>query len=85
MFSADQIADPLFVLVHDPAQADRLEISQFLTMETQHTGTRANLPYTSAGSKLTDWETFCARYYTNGNGKLPFLRDVFLLLLLGVS
>jgi hypothetical protein len=100
--TADQKADPLYTMAHDPANASRLCVQQFLKVERTcasalesavHAGIAGNgrsaaadwasFPYSSAGSKLTDWEAFYSAHSVDPHE--PFLREVFTLLLLGVS
>lgn len=105
--TSDQLADPLFVMTHDPANANRADVRAFLAAEQSMinavlskgpwsplpasqqvaaavaAGAFAVFPYKSAGSKLTDWEPFFTA--NNLSPSEPYLRNVFLLLLLGVS
>ncbi len=100
--TADQKADPLYIMTHNPANASRPSVQRFLVTEATsasalisavHPGIGGNaqsaaanwaaVPYRSAGSKLTDWEAFYAS--VNLDAQQPFLREVFTLLLLGVS
>ena len=100
--TADQKADPLYAMAHNPANANRLCVQQFLNVERTcasalesavHPGITGNgrsaaadwaaFPYRSGGSRLTEWETFYAAHSLDPHE--PFLREVFTLLLLGVS
>jgi hypothetical protein len=83
--TSDQMSDPLYLMTHNPANANRDVVQQFLSMEAtcDSVASAAAFPYRSTGSHLTDWEAF---YGSLGlGGDQPFLVGVFTLLLLGVS
>jgi hypothetical protein len=83
--TSDQMADPLYIMTHNAANANRDVVQQFLSMEAtcDDAAEATAFPYRSTGSHFTDWEAFYASLGLGGDQ--PFLVGVFTLLLLGVS
>jgi len=78
--ASDQLADPLYIVTHDPANEHLECIQEFLATEDYCSYIEGGtpLPYRRTGSTIADWIAF---YDALGfDSRQPFLADVFALL-----